>query len=171
LLPGTEKKREGEALMGELLTVKKILQMKAGPEIDILIAKHIYKRHVILVDDPVFGITAYLYDPEAKKDGCTTTANLVGGHWVKSKTINGDDVEFFGRLVPRWSKDISWAWDIRRWLIENAIGVSLLSCCDENPECCKIHRPKLGEIEVLTQSMPESICKAALIVATGEADA
>lgn len=65
--------------------------------------------------------------------------------------------------LPHYSTEILAASEVRSWLLENIGGVSLLCYCDEQPERCKIHRVHEGDVEVLSESMPESICKAALL--------
>lgn len=130
---------------------EEILAMKPGRELDALVAEHVfgYKRVTMSLD--YYG-----------KNG--------GNEVLQPQEIS----EFYnyppvGRIplwyhCKEWSTDISEAWEVRQWLLDNRGGVRLEVFCDENPEYCEVYQGKNEElIQVWAKTSPEAICKAALL--------
>jgi hypothetical protein len=74
-------------------------------------------------------------------------------------------------VVPSYSTDISAAWEVRQWLMDHIGGVSLISVCDDNSEFCELYQGKDKKeikIRVRAKTVPEAICKVALLAMEAE---
>lgn len=97
----------------ESMSIVEVDKLLPGRELDALIAEKVFHRDIVWINDTVFGPTPYIWDKLAKRiDDHVTQASLLGGSWIKSKTPEGEEIEFFGRPVPHWSEFISLAWEI-----------------------------------------------------------
>lgn len=64
------------------------------------------------------------------------------------------------------STDISAAWEVRQRIHETIGGTKIISVCDEFPEECQIWDGR-KYISVRANTVPEAICKAALLAVLG----
>ena len=146
------------------MTKDEIMAMVQGKETDAAVAEHVFgwtgRKIVYRWDDrkkherPLIIFTngdsryAHNYNPFVDESG--TKINYSEPHKV-----------FF---PPDYSTDISAAWEVRQWLLDHIGGVTLVSLCDDNPECCETYRGK-GEKEIFARAKtaPLAICRAALI--------
>ena len=113
-----------------------IREMKAGRELDALVA-------------------------EIVMDGCWTIDDETVFIWEK---------EGGASTIFSPSTDMTAAWKVRKWLLDNRGGVRLERFCDaETPEYCEVYRGKECKlIQVWATTTPEAICKAALLVMEDE---
>ena len=95
--------------------------MEAGREMDALVGSAVFEWPVIWLQDLALPNDAkwrspYFWDKSAKKTSeHSASACLLGGHWVRGLTDDGETVEIFGRLVPAYST----AWACAGNLIEH----------------------------------------------------
>jgi hypothetical protein len=119
------------------MTRDEILTMKPGPELNGLVARHVMGYEVVEVLPQ--GIT-YMQGKRKR--------------WVPNSN---------------YSKDIAAMWLVREELCESG-GVELLNMCEEHPQCCifttsapGLPLDRLQVITVMADTMPEAICKVALL--------
>lgn len=68
--------------------------------------------------------------------------------------------------VKHYSTDIAAAWEVRQRIHETIGGTKISSVCDEFPEECQIWDGR-SYISVRSNTVPEAICRAALLAVLG----
>ena len=134
-----------------------IREMKAGRKLDALVAEKVMGLNIKLkgcVEEEVIDQCLFDWDPDVP---CPCS------YMEKNKTNIG--CEHYQPVFKCYSTDISAAWEVREWILENRGGVRLERFCDaETPEYCEVYQGKECKlIQVWATTTPEAICKAALL--------
>jgi hypothetical protein len=92
------------------MTTEDILKLEPSPELDACIAEIVYNYSVIWLNTGL-GFYPFIWEKEAEKDS-NHYHMLVGGHWISGVSRNGDPVEIYGVIVPKYSEVVNNAWEI-----------------------------------------------------------
>jgi len=137
------------------MTTNEILTKKPGRELNVLVAEHIFEWRKVP-------------GPGTDYDGPCETFDV-----FVPPTID-DPFPLYpprGAIKPwyfcrNWSTDISEAMEVRERIHRTIGGTEIISVCGDLPELCKIWNGN-NYIEAKGHTIPEAICKAALILKIG----
>jgi hypothetical protein len=92
------------------MTTEEILKLQPSPELDACIAEIVYDYSVIWLNTGL-GFYPFIWEKEAERDSNRYNL-LVGGRWISGVNRNGESVEIYGAIVPKYSEAIENAWEI-----------------------------------------------------------
>ncbi|MGE5581949.1 MAG: BC1872 family protein [Bacillota bacterium] len=145
------------------MTTEEILKLEPSPELDACIAEIVYGYSVIWLNTGL-GYYPFIWEKEAQK-GDNRYHLLVGGHWIQGITRNGEQVEIYGAIVPKYSEDIASAWEIENELSKKGWKIHFHRFGDGFN--CYFHHPSKMTTTTCSYSTSISgaISKAALLAA------
>ena len=138
-------------------------------KLDAEIAERIFNFTILWIDDLALGLEPHIVDPTAVRTGPhRTTASLIGGSWEKARTVDGGTIEFFGRIVPPYSTDIRWAWDVVDHLLSQGWNYEAYST-EDGSHAWTFGRGRRSfddqwdeQAQIFHTSLPTAICLAAI---------
>jgi hypothetical protein len=92
------------------MTTEDILKLQPSPELDACVAEIVYNYSVIWLNTGL-GFYPFIWEKEAERDSKRYNM-LVGGRWITGVTRNGESIEIYGTVVPKYSDAVNNAWEI-----------------------------------------------------------
>lgn len=145
------------------MTKAEIMAMEPGEKLDELIGKAFgytpkIKWYAMDADETSYYM---VFDIQSKAD---EWHNAKVRHSPYGRYINDGGHIVRKEIYNRFSEDISAAWELRERIHHTIGGTKIISVCDDFPEMCEIWNGKFY-IRAQALTVPEAICKAALLAA------
>ncbi len=145
------------------MTTEEILQLQPSPELDACVAEIVYNYEVIWLNTGI-GFYPFIWEKEAQKDSNRYNL-LVGGHWIQGINRNGEAIEIFGTVVPKYSESTDNAWEIEKEMNKKGWKIHLHRT-DDGFNCYFHHPAKMKTTACsYSDSISGAVSKAALLAA------